>query len=157
MDHGVRTNMASSWGGKPHAPYVFNHNAIGEMFETKFVKLKIGSDIAMAKVAIDNATLDSLVINRRFSFQIGILGSFVDDTSRCSLPFPSECTHLQYYCNNSLQSRSYLVGFLVVFTETVCICTVFYISQNVSMYLLECAPVDVYMLGLYRNIWGKII
>ena len=64
-DHGVPTNMAtSSWGGKPHAPYFFNHNAIGERFETKCAKLKIVSPTAMAKLAIDSTSLKSLVINR---------------------------------------------------------------------------------------------
>ena len=29
-DNSVPTNMASSWGGKPHALYFFNHNTIGE-------------------------------------------------------------------------------------------------------------------------------
>ena len=72
-DHCVPTNMASSWGGNTH-PVFFNHNAICERFLTKFAKLTIDSPVAMAKLAIDRA---SIVFGKkigRFSFQIGRSG-----------------------------------------------------------------------------------
>ena len=50
------TNMASSWGGNTH-PVFFNHNAICERFLTKFAKLTIDSPAAMAKLAIDRASI----------------------------------------------------------------------------------------------------
>ena len=59
-----------------HAVFFFNHNAIGERVSAKFVKLKIVSPAAMAKVAIDHA---SIVFGKkigRFSFQIGRSGDF---------------------------------------------------------------------------------
>ena len=55
-DHCVPTNMASSWGGNTH-PVFFNHNAICERFLTKFAKLTIDSPAAMAKQAIDRASI----------------------------------------------------------------------------------------------------
>ena len=55
-DHCVPTNMASSWGGNTH-PVFFNHNAICERFLTKFAKLTIDSPAAMAKLAIDRASI----------------------------------------------------------------------------------------------------
>ena len=55
----------------------FNHNAICERFWTKFAKLTIDSPAAMAKLAIDRA---SIVFGKkkigRFSFQIGRSGDF---------------------------------------------------------------------------------
>ena len=62
-DNDVPTNMVSSWGDKPYMLYCFNHNAIGERFQTKFAKLKVVSPNAMAELAIDSASLESLVIN----------------------------------------------------------------------------------------------
>ena len=55
----------------------------------------------------------------------------------------------------SLQSCNCLVGFLIVFVETVCMCTLFYIFQNVIVHLLACAPADTHLLGVYRKIWGR--
>ena len=72
-DHCVPTNMASSSGGNTH-PVFFNHNSICERFLTKFAKLTIDSPAAMAKLAIDRA---SIVFGKkigRFSFQIGRSG-----------------------------------------------------------------------------------
>ena len=69
-DHRVPTNMESSWGGNTH-PVFFNHNAICERFLTKFAKL---TTAAMAKLAIDRA---SIVFGKkigRFSIQIGRSG-----------------------------------------------------------------------------------
>ena len=78
-DHGVPTNMASSWrrGRKPRAVFLLNHNAIGEGFYTKFAKPKIVSPTAMAKLAIDSDRLESLVKKiGRFAFQIGRFALF---------------------------------------------------------------------------------
>ena len=55
-DHCVPTNMASTWGGNTH-PVFFNHNAIFERVLTKFAKLTIDSPAAMAKLAIDRASI----------------------------------------------------------------------------------------------------
>ena len=44
--------------------FVFNHNAIGEGFYTKFAKPKIVSPTAMAKLAIDSDRLESQVLNK---------------------------------------------------------------------------------------------
>ena len=56
-------NMAVSWGAK-HVLFFFNHSRqIGERFITTFAKLKVVSPTAMAKLAIDSASLESLVIN----------------------------------------------------------------------------------------------
>ena len=46
------------------AVFLFNHNATGEGFSTKFAKQKIVSPTAMAKLSIDSDRLESLVINR---------------------------------------------------------------------------------------------
>ena len=61
--------MAASWGVK-HVLF-FNHRAyksssrqIGERFLTTFAKLKVVSPTAKAKLAIDSASLESLVLNR---------------------------------------------------------------------------------------------
>ena len=40
-----------------HAVFFSNHNAIGERFKKKIAKLKIDSPAAMAKLAIDRASI----------------------------------------------------------------------------------------------------
>ena len=59
-----------------HAVFFFNHNAIGERFQTKFAKLKIVSPAAMAKLAIDRVSIATCKKIGRFSLKIGRSGDF---------------------------------------------------------------------------------
>ena len=65
----VSMNMAASWGVKhvlfcSITEYKSSSRQTGEPFLTTFAKLKVVSPTAMAKLAIDSASLESLVINR---------------------------------------------------------------------------------------------
>ena len=76
-DHGVPANMASSWRRglqTTRALFLFNHNAIGEGFYTKFAKPKIVSPTAMAKLVIDSDRLESFVINREICIILSQIG-----------------------------------------------------------------------------------
>ena len=58
------------------AVFLFNHNAIGEGFYTKFAKPKVVSPTAMAKLAIDSGRLEYLVINREICIPNREIGRF---------------------------------------------------------------------------------
>ena len=81
--HGVRSPTVSRriWhfpGAEDYTRCIFfNHNAIGEGFYTQFAKLKIVSPTAMAKLAIDSDSLESLVINREIGIPNREIGRFL--------------------------------------------------------------------------------
>ena len=95
------------WRQTTHAVFFFNHNAIGERVSAKFVKLKIVSPAAMAKVAIDRASIVFGKKNREIFItnrEIGRLSLFYQNRETWKL-----CNYIIYIYTESESFYSVLL------------------------------------------------